>query len=283
MKNSYRVNLGVRSSQIADPPPAPVTDEDLQRARYEKDQAAAEAARLKRELEEAKRNLPSEEQRARWAELEAAQQAAEEERARKAGEFDSWRQQLNERHQRELDTIRQDRANEEARRAALETELKDTLVAREFADATDLFGPAGKTVLLPAVAQSYFGPHVHVEVLETGGRTERRVIVKDSHGATIVDPKTGKPMAFAAAMREVIDAHPQKAYLLRGSGKVGANSSGGAYDGDGGIDISRLKSGDFQDPKVRDAVRQKMNVAGGLQIGPGFDRLRQAQEKKSGR
>lgn len=273
-------------SMIADPQPPqpqPVTEEDLQRARYEKDQASAESARLKRELEEIKKALPSDEQRVRWAELEAAAQAAEDERKLKAGEFDSWRTQVNERHQREIEAERQNRANEEARRASLENELKETLVAREFADAVDLFGPTGKTVLLASIAQSYFARNVEVETFDTGGgRMDRRVIVKDAHGSTIVDPKTGKPMTFAKAMNEVIDAHPQKTHILRGSGKVGANSSGGAYDGDGGIDLTRLKAGDFSDPKIRDAVRSKMNVAGGLQFGPGFDKLRQQQDKKKG-
>lgn len=254
----------------------PDSAEDLQRQRYEADQAKAEAARLKKEIDDIKKALPSDEQRVRWAELEAEQQKAEEEKARKAGEFDGWRTQVNERHQKEIDAERQQRANEAARAASLEKELCDTLVAREFADATDLFGPTGKTVLPPSIAQSYFARNVEVQVSEAGGRS---VIVKDSHGSTILDPKSGRPMPFAKAMWEVIDAYPQKAQILRGSGKVGTNSSGGIYDGDGGIDVSRLKSSDFNDPKVRDAVRSKMNVAGGLQIGPGFDRLRKKNDR----
>ncbi len=258
------------------PPPPPNAEEEIQRQRYESDQAKAEAARLKRELEEIRKALPSDEQRTRWAELEAEQQKAEEEKARKAGEFDSWRQQLNERHQKEIEAERQNRTNEAARAAALENELRETLVAREFADATDLFGPTGKTVLPPSIAQSYFARNVEVQVSDAGVRS---VVVKDSHGAAILDPKTGRPMPFAKAMWEVIDAYPQKTQILRGSGKVGTNSSGGIYDGEGGIDVSRLKPSDFHDQKVRDAVRQKMNVAGGLQIGPGFDRLRKKNDR----
>lgn len=278
MVNGYRVWMQVIGSQV-EIPPSP-TPEELQAARYERDTAAAEAARIKRELEEIKRQLPTEEQRARWAELETEAQKAEEERIKKSGEFDNWRTMINDKHAKELNDIAQQRENEAAKRASIESELTATLVGREFADAVDLFGPAGKTVLLPAVAQSYFAPHVAVETA-TGpdGRVERRVVVKDAHGTVIVDPKTGRPLPFAKAMWEVIEAHPQKAYLLRGSGKVGAGSPGGGYDGDGGVDISRLKSGDFQDPKVREAVRAKMNVAGGLQFGPGFDKLRRQKDK----
>jgi hypothetical protein len=261
-------------------PPAPNIEEEIQRQRYESDKAKAEAARLAKEMEELRKSLPSDEQRARWAELEQEQQKADEEKARKAGEFDSWRTQVNERHGKELDDLRQQRANEEAGRSALENELRETLVAREFADAADLFGPTGKTVLPPSIAQSYFARNVEVQVNEVNGRRDRTVVVKDSHGAVIVDPKTGRPMPFAKAMWEVIEAYPQKAQILRGSGKVGANSTGGIYDGDGGIDTTRLKASDFNDPKVREAVRAKQNVAGGLQIGPGFDRLRKNQKER---
>jgi hypothetical protein len=264
------------TEELAAQAAAEAAAEETARRIYEADQAKAEAARLKKEIEEIRKGLPSDEQRARWAELEAEQQKAEEDRLKKAGEFDGWRTQVIERHQKEIDAERQNRANEAARASALETELRETLVAREFADATELFGPTGKTVLPPSIAKDHFARNVEVQVGDNGSRT---VVVKDSHNAVIVDPKSGRPMPFAKAMWEVIDAYPQKAQILRGSGKVGTNSSGGVYDGDGGIDTSRLKSSDFADKKVRDAVRAKMNVAGGLQIGPGFDRLRKKDDR----
>lgn len=276
-----RITVTGRFGQIGDPAVPVLDDAELQRLRYESDAAKAEAARIKKELDDIKKMLPSDEQRAKWAELEAQQQAAEEEKARKAGEFENWRQMINDKHARELQDVVQQRENEAAKRSAIEAELQATLVGREFADAVDLFGPAGKTVLLPQVAQSYFAPNVAVEAA-TGpdGRVERRVVVKDAHGTVIVDPKTGRPLPFAKAIWEVIEAHPQKNYLLRGSGKVGAGSPGGGYDGEGGVDLSRLKAADFRDQKIRDAVKDKMNTAGGLQFGPAFDQLNKQRKTR---
>jgi hypothetical protein len=264
-----------------DPPPPPPTDEEIQRAKYEADAAKAEAAKIKQQLDEIKKSLPSDEQRARWAELEQQAAQAEQQRLEKAGEFEKLRDQMNERHQRELEAQRQLTQNESARREQLEREIEDALIGQEFAQATDLFGPSGKTVWFPEVAQAFFRGHVAVESVTPpgGGSARRRVVVKDRHGATIMDPKSGSPMPFAKAMDELIDSHPQKQQILRGSGKVGANSPGGLGGGSGEMDLSRLTSRDFQDPKIREAVRSKMSTAGGLQIGPAFDRARAAKNK----
>lgn len=274
-----------RDGQVDIPPPPPAppqpSAEELQRLQYEREQLAAESARIKRELEEIKKSMPSDDQRARWAELEDQARKAEEERLAKSGEFEAWRKSITETHQRELSEVASQRENEAQRAKQVEDELRDTLIGRHFADALDLFGPSGRTVLLPEVAQSYFGRHVEVEA-ERGndGKVHRRVVVKDANGTIIVDPKTGRPDTFSKAMGLVIDQHPHRASLLRGSGKVGAGSPGGGVDGEHGVDMSRLRPGDFKDPKVREAVRRKMNTSGGLQIGPGFEQLNKQRTER---
>ena len=259
---------------LGDPPPSP--DDAIARAKFEADTARAEAARIKRELDEIKKGLPTDEQRARWAELEAAHLAADEANKRKAGEWDALRQQMADRHAKEIEAERSLRENASAQSRQLDKELCDTLVGLEFRGATALFGPAAKTVMLPEVAQAYFAHHVEVETVAgvNGGPAKRRVVVKDKHGQIIVDSKTGQPMPFAKAMEEVIDAHPQREHLLRGSGKVGANSSGGGGGPLDGLDITKLRPDQFQDPKVREALREQQSKAGGLQVGPAFDRMR---------
>lgn len=286
MRQRDTITLGRRAWQLqpGDPgyvPPVADNTEALDRMRYEADTAKAEAARVKKQLEEIQKQLPSEEQRVKWAELEAEAALAEEERAKKKGDFDQLREQLNAKHQKEIDAVNQMKENIAAKQTATETELNDTLVGREFADASDLFGPAGKTVWFPAVAQAYFKNNVEVEIVAgtNGAPSRRRVVVKDLHGTIIIDPKTGQPMLFAKAMADLIDAHPQKNQILRGSGKVGANSPGGVTDVDGQLDTSRLKAKDFADPKVREAVRSQSANAGGLQNGPAFDRMKQQTRK----
>lgn len=246
----------------------------VKRAAYERDNAKAEAQKLKRQLDELQKSLPSDEQKARWAELEKQHETAEEERKRKAGEFDKWREQINTKHESELKARERVAEEERNRTAQVNQELNNTLIGLQFAGASKLFGAAGKTVLPPDIAQSYFANRVEVQVDEKTGA--RSVIVKDAHGTTIVDEKTGRPMEFEKAMTEVIDSYPAKELILRGSGKSGSNSPGGGH-GLESRDLNNLRPSDFADPKVREAVRRQQAQAGGMQIGPAFDRMRKAQ------
>jgi hypothetical protein len=263
------------------PPQPPPVDDATAQARYMADQAKAEAERLKRELAEIKALVPSEDERAEIAALRSKAKADEEARMKKEGEFDLWRAQINEKHEKDLAEQREREAREKARAEAIEKELNDKLIGLEFANATEWFGPNGKTVYIPEVAQSYFARNVSVEVQRdtTGNVTGRAVVVKDNRGTVIVDAKTGKAASFANAIGELIESHPQKAYMLKGSGKVGSGSAGGG-NGTDTIDLSRLRPADFNDPAIREKVKQQQNVAGGLQIGPGFDRLN-SQRRKS--
>lgn len=279
------ITYGVFGGRVDPPEPPQPPDpavEALERARYEADQARAQIAKLTKQMEELRQQVPSDEQRAQWAALEAERLQQEEIRKRKEGEFDAWRRQIEEKHQKELDGLRQEAANASAQAASHEKELNDTLIGLAFSDAADWFGPTGKTVMIPSVAQSYFAPYVAVEVVPgiNGGRATRRVVVKDYNGTVIVDTKTGKPASFAQAIGELIENHPQKAHLLRGSGKVGSGSAGGA-NGGSDIDLTRLKPGDFNNPEVRKRLKEQQASTGGMQIGPAFDRIAQQQGTKS--
>jgi hypothetical protein len=281
-KWQVRARVGRPVIAFNDPPPPPPSPEDeaLARLKFEADQARAEAAKVKAALDEIRKQLPSDEDRARWAELEEKEAKAAEANAVKKGEFETLRTQMTERHEKEIKAREQMLQNEAARREKLERDIEDAEIGRAFAEATALFGPTGKTVWFADVAQSYFRGNVAVDVSEQNGRTVRRVIVKDRHNATILDPKSGQPMAFAQAMSELIDSHPLKDQILRGSGKVGAGSSGGGHGVSGDLDMSKLRREDFSDPNIRDAVRDKLATSGGLQIGPAFDRAARARRSK---
>ena len=246
-------------------------DDAMKKLAFERDSAAAAAAKAKRELEDLRKGMPTDEQRARWADLEKQSESAEEERKRKAGEFDGWRTQITTRHDEIVKA--KDRAIEEERQktASVEKGWNDTLIGLSFAGATDLFGPSGQTVLLPGFAQAAFASHVQVVVDDAGNRS---VVVNDGKGAPLIDPKTGAPLPFAKAMKELIESHPQKDDLLRHSGKVGSGSLGGTNTGSGGIDLTRLRPSDFRDPKVAQALRDRHANAGGMQIGTHFDTVR---------
>lgn len=270
----YGIVFAGRVDPPSDPPQPPPPADPAEALRFEADQAKAAARALQKQLDELKSQLPSADQRAKWAELEAKDRADEEERLKKAGEFDAWRKQITDKHATDLEAERQRLANEAAAKAALEHELNDQQVSLAFSNATEWFGPNGKTVLLPDIAKSYFAPHVTVEVIPQEGRSPvRRVLVKDANGVVIVDPKTGRPAEFSWAIGEVVQAHPSKNSILRGSGKVGSGNAGGGNGGNA-IDINNLKRQDFQRKEVREAVKEAQRQPGGLQIGPAWDRPR---------
>lgn len=172
------------------------------------------------------------EQKARQQELEDAAAKADEEKKRAAGQFDTLKQQLVEKHTAEL-------TERDTKLSTLSTRFQNTVVRAEFGTASELFGghAESKTVLDVDMAISYLGRYVSVQDDEKDARGYR-IVVKDAHGNEIVDGK-GNPVPFAKAIAEVIATLPNKDRILRGSGKAGSGSSGG---GDGIVKDADLET-----------------------------------------
>lgn len=247
------------------PPPTTTADSEYYKAEAKKAFDARDKAKNElRALEESGR-LITPEKLAHFQKLEEAAATVEEERKRKAGEFDSWRVDISKKHEEALST-------EKAAVAKATERLHGVLKDHAFAAAGEWFGNSdSKTILTPAIASAYFGKHVAVE--EHDGA--ERVVVKDSQGHVILDAKTGKPAAFSQAIGELIGMLPDKDSILRGSGKTGSGSSGGsqAIGAGGDVDIRRpLTAAELRDPAVRAKVRQQVAQAGGLQVAAGLTR-----------
>lgn len=261
-------------------PPDP-KDDEIKRTKYERDTFKAKADRLEAEFTALKQKLPSQEQLERWQQLEAEQAKLEEERQKKAGEFDGILRQRDEKFEKERKAFQQQIEDAIAKAKAAETELERSMIASEFGSATDWFGgETARTILKPTRAHQILGDHVKVETYEDGGKVKRRVIVTDLNGEPIYDTKTRQPAAFTQAIGELIDMLPDKNDILRGSGRTGSGNSGGTRDGGDRpvIDARVAQRADaFRDPKNRQALRDQMDRSGGLQIGPGFDRARRTQ------
>lgn len=223
-----------------------------------RDEAKAEL----RKLQEAGLVL-NEEQRDRMRELEASAAKAEEDRQKKAGEFDSLRAGLVKKHEAELEAERQGRQT-------AEKAISDLIIENAFAQSSDLFGAGARTIYSARAGQKVFEEFVRVDIVDG----KRRLVVLGLDGQPILDAKTGQPASFAQAMSELLDELPDKDQHLRGSGKTGSGNSGGAHGSQttGVVDFTKLKPGDFRDPKVRDAVKKQQATAGGLQMGRAWER-----------
>lgn len=198
------------------------------------------------------------EQKAEIDALRTAAQQAEEERKKKAGEFDSLRVDLVKKHESAL-------AERDAKVSEATTRLHTVLKDHAFAAANEWFGPEAKTILTPAIAAAYFGKYVTVE--EHDGAD--RVVVKDLSGHVILDAKTGKPAAFTKAIGELIGMLDDKDSILRGSGKTGSGSSGGhgrTHETDLESLTARVNAGDVEAIKE---LRRRKNASGGLVLGAG--------------
>lgn len=223
---------------------APAKDPAFYEAEAKK--AFAERDKAKKELkalQDAGRIL-NDDQIARYKQLEEQAQQAEEDRKRKSGEFDQWRADILKKHQTEI----QDR---EQKLTATEQKWQRTMVGLAFAGASDLFGKDAFTIYSPKAAERIFGEFVSLDA-------DGQPVVKGRDGAVILDAQTGKPASFSIAMRELIESLPDKNDHLRGSGKTGSGSSGGASGGRPEFDLSKLSSltaEQRRDPKVLAALR----------------------------
>jgi len=229
---------------------------------YQEEAKAAFKARDKvkedlRKLQESGRVI-SDEQRERYAALEAAAAKAEEDRAAKAGEFDSLRVQLTTKHQQEIE-------DREKKLTAVTEKYKRNAVRAEFGAAVDYFSGAetSKTILDVDMAIAVLGQYVVVEDTDDG----HRIVVKNPRGETILG-KDGNPSPFTAAIGELPQQLPNRDRILRGSGKTGSGSSGGVGVTSKDMDIVELtKRVNQGDKKAIEAMKQRQAATGEMTYG----------------
>ena len=185
---------------------------------YKAEARKAFAARdkLKAELRELQSGGLSQQEVEEYRALKEAQEVAEQERLKEKGEYEKALEKATRKYTEEM-------AAKDQAVSAAEQKLRSTLIGLSFAQASDWFGDKGRTVLIPEIAETYFGKYVDLQ--------DDVVVVKDLDGDVIMDPQTGKPAPFSQAIGELIESMPQKNKILRGSGKAGSGSSGGADEG----------------------------------------------------
>lgn len=239
---------------------APKGDEFIPRSEAEKAFRARDEA--KKRLRELESRVMSDEQYAEYQALKEAQGKAEEERKRKAGEFDSWRTQIATKHEQELTAERQ-------KAAQIAERFKQTVVKAEFGAASEWFGghDASKTILDVDLGMAALGRYVEVQDAEDDPRGYR-VVVKSPKGDTILG-RDGNPAPFGEAMAELIGMLPNKDRILRGSGKTGSGSSGGSTQITGSMDLATAAKRAAHGDKDARAVLERAAGDGAIQFGWG--------------
>lgn len=191
------------------------------------------------------------EQRAEYESWQQNRAKMEEDKLKRAGEWDKLRSQLDQDHQNAIKVVTE-------KAAALEHELQDRLRGLAFAQASEWFGPAGKTILPPDIAESYFARYIAFD-------EHRALQVKDLTGQVILDAATGRPMAFEKAIGILVQQLPNRDQILRGSGKTGSGSSGGAGGMVTDVDLDTLtKRAQFGDPDAIKKLRERQTGLAGL-------------------
>lgn len=220
---------------------------------------AKKAFQARDEVKERMRTLEgralSEEQRQEYDRLRQEHASLEEQRKRAEGQFDTLRQELVTKHQTELKAAQEKLT--EAQKALEERELQAA-----FLSAGDWFGPTGKTILPAEVALDHLRRYCGVE--------NGRVVVRDLKGK-VIRGADGDPAPFSEAIGELLTQLPTREALLRGSGKAGSGSTGGAA----GLEhldlntlITRAREGD---QRALQQLRQRQARTGGIVQGAAFD------------
>lgn len=227
-------------------------------------------------LEELEKTAMTPEQRKEYADLKKAQASAEDERKRKEGEFDQWRAEILQKHEADL-------AARDERLKALESDIAHGEIRRAFLAETDYFGGGenSKTVLVGDLAVDALGRFVRFEDYDFGGDIGKKktIIVRDHTGKMITD-KMGRPAPFKEALDGLLESHPGKDHILRGSGKTGSGATGTGVLGDKDrVDLSRstITREQARDPRVRKQLEAV--GGGGIQMGRAFNRPAKADAK----
>lgn len=131
-----------------------------------------------------------------------------------------------------------------------DSKIYNLLVSSNFATSPFFSGKEPKTVLLPDIAESYFGKHFKVEENDNG-----ELVVAGYIGEDRIPSRSnpGEGANFEESITEIIDKYPMKDRILRAGGN--GSGSGGNQDGGEESDVATLKR------KYKDAVTAKNMAA----------------------
>lgn len=240
---------------------------DLEYHKGEAKKAFLARDEVKQKLRDIEGRVITDDDRVLFEKLRKEHADLEEQRKLKAGEFEAAKQELEKRHATETGKLKD-------QLATISKRLRDREVDNAFFGATEYFGGNdAKTILPPDIARDSLGKYVEVQEVDLGDGTKAtQVVVKDARGETIRGDD-GKPAPFAEAIGTLILGLPNKDRILRGSGKVGSGSSGGAHgaaynQSDLDADVKAVQRGDKEAMK---RLQARQGRIGGMVRGAAFE------------
>jgi hypothetical protein len=146
------------------------------------------------------------------------QAEAERKRLEKAGDYDRLTKQMAERHAQEKTVLEQAAAEESRAKAALQGQIAELTVGNSFASSKFVQDDLTLTV---NKARVVYGAHFEYKDGQVVG-FDKPVGAKDR---TVLVNASGDPLNFDAALRQIVDADPDRDALIRSKMKSGAASS----------------------------------------------------------
>ncbi len=144
--------------------------------------------------------------------------AAEQERLKKAGDFEALTTQMAEQHTNELSAKDAELSESQALNKQLQSQIIELTVGADFSQSKFL---AEETVLPANKARRLYGDHFEVQDGKVVGydkpaNAENRVLLVDGQGT---------PVPFETAISRIIDADSDRDSIIRSKQKAGAKSS----------------------------------------------------------
>lgn len=174
--------------------------------------------------------------------LVTEKQTAEEERLKKAGEWDRLKTQMVEVHNREKQTLAEQLKAKDEELLNLRSTIGELTVGNAFGNSKFI---QNDLTIPPNKARALYGSHFEFE--------EGRIVGYDKPAGakdrTMLIDGTGDPLAFEEALQKIVQADPDYTSLAKSKIKVGANSG---------------TKGSDKAPEIKADVRGVSRIAAGL-------------------
>lgn len=159
------------------------------------------------------------------AEAEAAKQKAEEDRLKAAGDFEALKKRMADQHQKELVAAQDQVKAAQTQAQALQRQIHELTIGAAFSASAFL---RDETLLPPAKARRAYEDYF--EVTENGQVQAYDRPAGEKDRAPLVDSR-GRPLPFDEAMKQIIEADPDRDHLLKSKAKTGSGQAPGGGTG----------------------------------------------------